>query len=163
MSSNLKDGRKSKGKIASKVCFVTDLPRGELGSTIPNVGGIVTFQSVWKKVKIVLMLPLPMFQPVFFSDEEHLGSAKVALNNHKGNTGECFAKTVSGIDMEVIDNGSQASKASHSSCEEFDDKYALEMHVSSKKSDKIQFAKSPINNLKCIRQNRALFSFIPIL
>ena len=73
-----------------------------------------------------------------------------------------YSKTISLTDTEVIDNGNQASKASHSSCEDFDEKYALKIHVSSKKSDKIQLAKSAISNTRCISQNRPLFGFIPI-
>ena len=72
------------------------------------------------------------------------------MNIHKDSTGEGISKSVSLHNSNGSDNRQQDVKASRSNGEDLCDKYALEIHVSSKKNDKIQLAKSAPDNTKCI-------------
>ena len=71
--------------------------------------------------------------PAVDSDIGHLRSANLALNSRNGRAGEGIGKTVSLHDSKGADNRQQCTKASQSNGE---DKYALEMHVSSKRRKK---------------------------
>ena len=157
----LKDGKGNKGKKVSNARNVTVVAEEELVSTKSSSGA--DFRSAKCTKTNETDIPASNTHiPAVDPEIQYLGSANLAFNRFNDSNGEGHAETVSLPNSSGLHNNQKGVTDSRSDGEELCDKCALEIHVSSKKDDRIRLARLEPDYTKCITQNRPLFGFIPI-
>ena len=156
-----KDGKGNKGKKLYNAHPVAGANMKELGSSkCPSGTGLGSAKC--SKTNETDIRACNTHIPALDSEIQHLKSANCALKRFNDTEGEGRTETVSLRDSSGPLNDQESRLASRTEEKGLCDKYALEIHVSCKKNDRIQLARAAPDNSKCITQNRPLFGFIPI-
>ena len=143
----LKDGKENKIKKAYNARHVAGVTQKQLGSTKHSLGkGFGSAKCI--KPNETDIRASNTHIPAVDSEMKYLKSANFALNRLKGSDREGRTETASLRNSSKLVNNQESWAASRSNDEDVCDKYALEIHVSCKKNDRIQIARSAPDNTK---------------